>query len=182
MFTLVVKAGTFAAKDLPARAAGPRHDPDGGPARPGHTKEDIMKRTGSAIWKGGIRDGGGTLSTESGALNGIAYSFARRFGDEKGTNPEELIAAAHAGCYTMQLSGVLGQDGIVADEIRTTAAISGEMEDGGFTIKASHLTVEATIPGADAAKFAEAAATAKRICPVSRLLNAEITLDAKLVG
>jgi osmotically inducible protein OsmC len=140
-----------------------------------------MVRNGSAVWRGGLRDGGGTVSTESGALKDLSYSFGKRFGDEKGTNPEELIAAAHAGCYTMQLSGVLGAAGLTAEEIRTSAAISGEMEDGGFTIKASHLTVEARVPGADAAKFAEAAETAKRICPVSRLLNAEITLDAKLV-
>jgi osmotically inducible protein OsmC len=140
-----------------------------------------MVRNGSAVWRGGLRDGGGTVSTESGALKDLSYSFGKRFGDEKGTNPEELIAAAHAGCYTMQLSGVLGAAGLTAEEIRTSAAISGEMEDGGFSIKASHLTVEARVPGADAAKFAEAAETAKRICPVSRLLNAEITLDAKLV-
>jgi osmotically inducible protein OsmC len=141
-----------------------------------------MVRNGSAVWRGGLRDGGGTVSTESGALKDVSYSFGKRFGDEKGTNPEELIAAAHAGCYTMQLSGVLGAAGLTAEEIRTSAAISGEMEDGGFTIKASHLTVEARIPGADAAKFAEAAETAKRICPVSKVLNAEITVDAKLVG
>jgi osmotically inducible protein OsmC len=140
-----------------------------------------MVRNGSAVWQGGLRDGGGTVSTESGALKDLSYSFGKRFGDEKGTNPEELIAAAHAGCYTMQLSGVLGAAGLTAEEIRTSAAISGEMEDGGFSIKASHLTVEARVPGADAAKFAEAAETAKRICPVSRLLNAEITLEAKLV-
>jgi osmotically inducible protein OsmC len=140
-----------------------------------------MVRNGSAVWQGGLRDGGGTVSTESGALKDLSYSFGKRFGDEKGTNPEELIAAAHAGCYTMQLSGVLGAAGLTAEEIRTSAAISGEMEDGGFTVKASHLTVEARVPGADAAKFAEAAETAKRICPVSRLLNAEITLEAKLV-
>jgi osmotically inducible protein OsmC len=140
-----------------------------------------MVRNGSAVWQGGLRDGGGTVSTESGALKDLSYSFGKRFGDEKGTNPEELIAAAHAGCYTMQLSGVLGAAGLTAEEIRTSAAISGEMEDGGFSIKASHLTVEARVPGADAAKFAEAAETAKRICPVSRLLNAEITLEAKLI-
>jgi osmotically inducible protein OsmC len=140
-----------------------------------------MVRNGSAVWRGGLRDGGGTVSTDSGALKDLSYSFGKRFGDEKGTNPEELIAAAHAGCYTMQLSGVLGAAGLTAEEIRTSAAISGEMEDGGFSIKASHLTVEARVPGADAAKFAEAAETAKRICPVSRLLNAEITLKAKLI-
>ena len=136
-----------------------------------------MKRTGSAVWKGGLKDGKGTLSTESGVLREQSYSFAKRFGDEAGTNPEELIAAAHAACFSMQLSGVLGQAGLTADEISTSAAIAGEMEGGGFTIKTSHLTVQASVPGADAAKVREAAETAKKICPISKLLNAEITMD-----
>jgi lipoyl-dependent peroxiredoxin len=141
-----------------------------------------MKRTGSAVWKGGLKDGTGSLSTESGVLNDTSYSFAKRFGDEKGTNPEELIGAAHAACFSMQLSGVLGAAGLTADEIRTSAVVSGEMEGGGFTIKAVHLTVEARIPEADQAAFAQAAETAKSICPVSKVLNADITMDAKLLG
>jgi osmotically inducible protein OsmC len=139
-----------------------------------------MKRTGSAVWKGGLKDGNGTLSTESGVLKDQAYSFAKRFGDEAGTNPEELIAAAHAACFSMQLSGVLGQSGLTADEITTSAAITGEMDGGGFTIKTSHLTVTARVPGADEAAFLKAAETAKSICPVSKVLNAAITMDAKL--
>jgi osmotically inducible protein OsmC len=139
-----------------------------------------MKRTGSAVWKGGLKDGTGTLSTESGVLKDQSYSFAKRFGDEAGTNPEELIAAAHAACFSMQLSGVLGQSGLTADEITTSAAITGEMDGGGFTIKTSHLTVTARVPGADEAAFLKAAETAKSICPVSKVLNAAITMDAKL--
>jgi osmotically inducible protein OsmC len=141
-----------------------------------------MKRTGSAVWKGGLKDGTGTLSTESGVLKEQAYSFAKRFGDEKGTNPEELIAAAHAACFSMQLSGVLGAAGLTASEIATSAVITGEMDGGGFTIKSSHLTVTARIPGADEAAFLKAAETAKSICPVSKLLNAAISMDAKLLG
>jgi osmotically inducible protein OsmC len=141
-----------------------------------------MKRTASAVWKGGLKDGKGSLSTESGVLSDSQYSFSTRFEEGKGTNPEELIAAAHAGCFSMQLSGVLGSKGMTADEIRTSAAVSGSMDGGGFTITNVHLTVEARIPGADDAAFQEAADTACKICPVSKLLNAEITLDAKLVG
>ena len=112
-----------------------------------------MKRTGSAVWKGGLKDGKGTLATESGVLRDQAYSFAKRFGDEAGTNPEELIAAAHAACFSMQLSGVLGTAGLTADEIPTSAAVEGSMDGGGFTITGSHLTVTARIPGADEAAF-----------------------------
>jgi osmotically inducible protein OsmC len=139
-----------------------------------------MKRTGSAVWKGGLKDGTGTLSTESGVLQATNYSFAKRFGDEKGTNPEELIAAAHAACFSMQLSGVLGQSNLTADSIETSAAVSGEMEGGGFAIKSSHLTVKARVPGASEAAFREAAEKAKAICPVSRALNLAISLDATL--
>jgi osmotically inducible protein OsmC len=114
--------------------------------------ENIMKRSGSAVWSGGLKDGKGSLSTESGTLEGVNYSFAKRFGDEKGTNPEELVGAAHAACYSMQLSGVLGQSNLTADEIRTTAVVTGEMNDG-FTITDVHLTVRAKIPGADEAAF-----------------------------
>jgi osmotically inducible protein OsmC len=143
--------------------------------------ENIMKRSGSAVWSGGLKDGKGSLSTESGTLEGVNYSFAKRFGDEKGTNPEELVGAAHAACYSMQLSGVLGQSNLTADEIRTTAVVTGEMNDG-FTITDVHLTVRAKIPGADEAAFMAAAQKAKEICPISKLLHGsvDITLDAKL--
>ena len=139
-----------------------------------------MKRTGSAVWSGGLTDGKGTVSTESGVLDGVSYSFGKRFGDEKGTNPEELIGAAHASCYSMALSAILGEAGMTADEISTSAAVTVVPADGGFAITAVHLTVRATIPGADAAAFEEAAAKAKAGCPVSKVLNAEITLDASL--
>ena len=140
-----------------------------------------MKRSGSAVWSGGLEDGKGTLSTESGTLEGVNYSFAKRFGDEKGTNPEELVGAAHAACYSMQLSGVLGQSSLTADEIRTTAVVTGVMNDG-FTVTDVHLTVRAKIPGADESAFMAAAQKAKEICPISKLLNSsiDITLDAKL--
>lgn len=142
-----------------------------------------MKRTGSAVWKGGLKDGQGTLSTESGSLQDLNYSFAKRFGDEKGTNPEELVGAAHAACYSMQLSGVLGQSSLVADEISTTAVVTGKMNDG-FTITDVQLTVRARIPGASEADFLAAAQKAKEICPISKLLHGsvDITLDAKLEG
>ena len=120
-----------------------------------------MKRSGSAVWSGGLKDGKGSLSTESGTLEGVNYSFAKRFGDEKGTNPEELVGAAHAACYSMQLSGVLGQSNLTADEIRTTAVVTGEMNDG-FTITDVHLTVRAKIPGADEAAFMAAARAPRR--------------------
>lgn len=141
-----------------------------------------MKRTGSAVWKGGLKDGTGTVSTESGVLDAVPYSFGKRFGDEKGTNPEELIGAAHASCFSMALSAVLGEAGLTADEIRTSAAVSVVPVEGGFHIDKIHLTVEAKIPGADAAAFEKAAQGAKAGCPVSKVLaGAEITMDAKLV-
>ncbi len=141
-----------------------------------------MKRTGSAVWNGGIKDGQGEVSTESGVLEAVPYSFAKRFGDEKGTNPEELIGAAHAACYSMALSGVLGSAGMTADELRTWATVTVVPDDGGFAITAVHLTVRAKIPGATAEAFEEAAAKAKAGCPVSKVLNAEITMDASLDG
>lgn len=141
-----------------------------------------MKRTGSAVWNGGIKDGSGTLSTESGVLDATPYSFAKRFGDEKGTNPEELIGAAHAGCFSMQLSGLLTADGTPPDEIRTSAVVEGSMDGGGFTITDIALTVEAKVPGIDAAKFKEVADKAKEICPVSKVLNANITMNATLLS
>jgi osmotically inducible protein OsmC len=140
-----------------------------------------MKRTGSAVWKGGLKDGTGTVSTESGVLEDVNYSFAKRFGDEKGTNPEELIGAAHAACFSMALSAELGNAGMTAEEIATSAAVTvGPAEGGGFEISAVHLTVKARIPGADEAAFRKAAEGAKAGCPVSKVLNAEITMDASL--
>ena len=139
-----------------------------------------MKRTGSAVWQGGIRDGKGTVSTESGVLDGAQYSFSTRFEDGKGTNPEELLAAAHAGCFSMALSKQLNDAGFTADSINTTASVRLEKTDAGFSITKVHLDVTARVPGAAAAAFETAANNAKAGCPVSRLFNAEITLDAKL--
>jgi osmotically inducible protein OsmC len=139
-----------------------------------------MKRNGSAVWKGGLKDGQGTVSTDSGVLSNTQYSFSTRFEDGKGTNPEELIAAAHAGCFSMALSGQLGNAGMTAERISTTASVNLEKTDAGFTITAVHLDVTAKIPGADKAKFEQAANNAKAGCPVSRVLNATITMNAKL--
>jgi lipoyl-dependent peroxiredoxin len=139
-----------------------------------------MKRTGSAVWQGGIRDGKGTVSTESGVLDGAQYSFAARFESGAGTNPEELLAAAHAGCFSMALSKQIEDAGLKAESINTTASVRLEKTDAGFTITKVHLDVTARVPGADAAAFETAANNAKAGCPVSRLFNAEITMDAKL--
>ena len=139
-----------------------------------------MKRTGSAVWRGGIRDGQGTVSTESGVLDGAQYSFSTRFEDGQGTNPEELLAAAHAGCFSMALSKQLNDAGLTADSINTTASVRLEKTDAGFQITKVHLDVTARIPGGDQSAFETAASNAKAGCPVSRLLNAEITMDAKL--
>jgi len=143
-----------------------------------------MKRTGSAVWKGSIKEGAGTLSSESGTLDAVGYSFAKRFGDEKGTNPEELVGAAHAACYSMQLSGVLTAAGTPPDEIATSATVSGSMGDSGFSITDVHLTVKGKVPGIDEETFRQAAQKAKEICPISKLLNSsiDITLDATLVA
>ena len=139
-----------------------------------------MLRKGSAVWQGGIRDGRGTVSTESGVLSEAQYSFATRFEEGKGTNPEELLAAAHAGCFSMALSKQLNDAGLTADSINTTASVRLEKTDAGFSITRVHLDVTARVPGADASAFETAANNAKAGCPVSRLFNAEITLDAKL--
>ena len=139
-----------------------------------------MKRNGSAVWKGDLKSGQGTVSTESGVLSDTQYSFKTRFEDGKGTNPEELIAAAHAGCFSMALSSELGKLGATAESIRTTAALSFEKTDAVFTITAIHLNTKAKVPGADKATFDKAADNAKKGCPVSRVLNAQITLDATL--
>ncbi|HWS53882.1 MAG TPA: OsmC family protein [Pyrinomonadaceae bacterium] len=139
-----------------------------------------MKRKGSARWQGGLRDGRGTVSTASGALADTQYSFGTRFEEGAGTNPEELLAAAHAGCFSMALSKQLEDAGMRADEINTTATVSLEKTDAGFTITKVHLDVAARVPGGDAARFQTAASNAKAGCPVSRLFNAQITMDARL--
>jgi len=141
-----------------------------------------MKRNGSAVWKGDLKSGQGTVSTESGVLADTQYSFKTRFEDGKGTNPEELIAAAHAGCFSMALSSELGKLGLTADTIRTTASVSLEKTDAGFTITSVHLDLKAKVPGADKETFEKAAGNAKKGCPVSRVLNADITLDSTLEG
>jgi len=141
-----------------------------------------MQRKGSAHWSGGLKDGKGTVSTASGALDNTQYSFGTRFENGIGTNPEELIAAAHASCFTMALSAQLGNAGITAESIDTTATITFEKTDAGFAITSSHLDVTAKIPGADRAKFDEAAKAAETGCPISRVLNTKITMDAKLVA
>ena len=139
-----------------------------------------MKRSASAEWRGGLKDGKGVISTESGVLANTQYSFGTRFENGKGTNPEELIGAAHAGCFSMALSAQLGEAGMTPDRIATTAQVTLEKGEGGFAITAIHLTVKASIPGADQAKFMTAANNAKAGCPVSKVLNATITMDATL--
>jgi osmotically inducible protein OsmC len=139
-----------------------------------------MKRKASAEWNGDIRSGRGKISTASGVLSETQYSFSTRFEDGIGTNPEELIAAAHAGCFSMALSAVLGEAGMTAESIQTTATVSVEKVEGGFAIPTIHLDVVARIPGADSQAFEQAATNAKLNCPVSKVLNAEITMDAKL--
>ncbi|HLG42892.1 MAG TPA: OsmC family protein [Planctomycetota bacterium] len=139
-----------------------------------------MKRIASAQWKGGLKDGKGTVSASSGAFKELAYSFVTRFEEKPGTNPEELIAAAHAGCFSMALSGKLGAAGMTADSINTTATLTMEKLDAGWTVTAVHLDVKAKIPKADQAAFLKAAEDAKAGCPISRLLNAKISMDAKL--
>ncbi len=141
-----------------------------------------MKRKGSARWAGGIRDGKGTVSTASGVLDDTPYSFSTRFEDAQGTNPEELIAAAHAGCFSMALSGQLEQAGLTAKDISTTATVTIDRSGDGFAITAVHLEVRAEIPDADRETFTKAANDAKSGCPVSKVLNAAITMDAQLAG
>ena len=139
-----------------------------------------MKRKASAVWNGGLKDGRGTISTASGVLSDTQYSFSTRFEEGIGTNPEELIAAAHAGCFSMALSGQLANAGLTAERINTTATVTLEKTDAGFTITAVHLDVKAKVPGAEQQAFETAANNAKAGCPVSRLLKAEITLEAQL--
>jgi lipoyl-dependent peroxiredoxin len=139
-----------------------------------------MIRKASAVWKGSLKEGKGTISTESGVLSNTPYSFATRFGDVRGTNPEELIGAAHAGCFTMALSAQLGEAGMTAESLETSADVTLEKLEAGWTVTKIHLNVKARIPGADQAKFDKAAANAKAGCPISRLLKAEITMTARL--
>jgi lipoyl-dependent peroxiredoxin len=140
-----------------------------------------MKRTANAQWRGDLKSGSGTLSTASGVLSQSPYSFRTRFEDGKGTNPEELLAAAHAGCFSMALSAQLAQAGLTAESIETTCTITFEKQPDGFAITASHLELQAKVPGASAEAFDQAAQTAKAGCPVSKLYKANITLNAKLL-
>jgi len=140
-----------------------------------------MTTFGTAKWQGGLKDGKGWISTKSGAMSEQPYGFASRFEGKPGTNPEELIGGAHAGCFTMALSLILEQAGFRADEMNTKAEITLEKQGDGFAITKSHLTPRAKIPGIDAAKFKELAGMAEKGCPVSKLLKAEISLDAALV-
>ena len=139
-----------------------------------------MERRASAQWRGGLKDGKGTVSTASGALKSLPYTFSMRFEDAPGTNPEELVAAAHAGCFSMALSGELGKLGLRPDSIDTKAALRFEKTDAGWAAASIHLDVAAKVPGADPAKFQAAAEAAKKGCPISRLLNTTITMTAKL--
>ncbi|MDP2802030.1 MAG: OsmC family protein [Phreatobacter sp.] len=140
-----------------------------------------MNRSASAVWHGTGRDGKGMLTTQSGVLDGTAYSFTTRFEDEKGTNPEELIAAAHAGCFTMALAFALQARDLTPTELKTEAVVSLEKDGAGFKVAKSALTLTAHVPGISQDDFAEIAKSAKEGCPISKLLNAEITLDWSLV-
>jgi len=139
-----------------------------------------MDRKASAVWSGGLKDGKGHISAPSGALKEIPYNFSMRFEDAPGTNPEELVAAAHAGCFSMALSGQLGAAKLTAERIATTATVKLEKTDAGFTVTAVHLDVKAKVPGASKQAFDTAAENAKTGCPISRLLNAKITMSAAL--
>lgn len=140
-----------------------------------------MIRKASAVWNGGLKDGKGTVSTETGTLKAVSYNFAQRFEDAPGTNPEELIAAAHASCYSMALSATLGGANLKPESVETKASLTLEKLDVGFTVTRIHLDVAAKVPGATPEAFLKAAEEAKRTCPISRVLNTTITLEAKLV-
>ena len=140
-----------------------------------------MKRSASAVWKGGLKDGKGTVSSESGVLSNTPYNFRMRFENEKGTNPEELVAAAHAACFSMALSLFLGEAGMTADSIETKATVSLDQVEGGFAVTSSHLETSVKIPNVNKAAFDKAVEGAKIGCPISKLLNANITMDARLV-
>jgi osmotically inducible protein OsmC len=133
------------------------------------------------VWKGGLQDGRGTVSTDSGALANVPYNYKMRFENETGTNPEELVAAAHAACFSMALSLFLGQAGMTAESIQTTATVSLDQVESGFAVTSSHLETKVKIPNANKAAFDKAIETAKTGCPISKLLNAKITMDAALV-
>ncbi|ALE90532.1 MULTISPECIES: OsmC family protein [Pseudomonas] len=141
-----------------------------------------IKKTASAHWEGDVKTGIGSISTETGVLNKAPYGFKARFEGGKGTNPEELIGAAHAGCFSMALSMILGEAGLKPDSIDTQAEVSLDKVEGGYGITAVHLTLKAKVPGASQAQFEEATKKAKEGCPVSKVLNAKITLDATLVS
>ena len=141
-----------------------------------------MKRKASAVWRGSLKDGKGSLSTDSGVLKETPYSFGTRFENGIGTNPEELIAAAHAGCFAMAFSAELGKAGFTPESISATATVTLDKTDAGWTVTASHLDVSAKIPGADRAKVLGVANVAKLGCPISRLLKANVTMDARLEG
>ncbi|WP_269714000.1 OsmC family protein [Caulobacter sp. NIBR2454] len=141
-----------------------------------------IKRRGSVVWGGGIKDGKGAISTESGALSQYPYGFSSRFEGQPGSNPEELLGAAHAACFTMALSLVLTQAGFTADSLETSAEVTLEQQDDGYAITAVHLTLKGKVPNIDAATFDDLAGKAKVNCPVSKVLNAQITLDSELVG
>lgn len=146
-----------------------------------HTHESTMKRIASAIWNGDLKQGHGTLSAPGGVLNKTPYSFAARFENAAGTNPEELIAAAHAGCFTMALSAALGRAGFTPQELATNATLTLEQVNGNWTITTIQLDLTGRVPGIDAAKFQQVAQDAKENCPVSRLLKAQISLAAQLL-
>lgn len=140
-----------------------------------------MKRTASAAWQGGFKEGKGSITTESGALSAYPYGVASRFGDQPGTNPEELLGAAHAGCFAMAFSLILGEAGFTPEQLDVTAEVSLEKQGDGFAVTRSHLILRARIPRLDETKFSELSEAAKKGCPLSKAINAEITLDAALV-
>jgi len=140
----------------------------------------MIQKKASAVWKGSLKEGTGTISTETGVLKDAPYGFKSRFENGRGTNPEELIGAAHAGCFSMALAAMLGEAGLTSEKIETQAQVTLEKQGEGFAITASHLNVVAKIPGIDAGKFAEIANKAKAGCPVSKVLNAKITMEARL--
>lgn len=141
-----------------------------------------IKRRGSVVWNGGIKDGKGSINTESGALSAYPYGFASRFEGQPGSNPEELLGAAHAACFTMALSLILGQAGFTADSLETNAEVTLEEQDGGYAITAIHLTLKGKVPNIDAATFDDLAGKAKANCPVSKVLNAQISLTSELAS
>ncbi|WP_019053380.1 OsmC family protein [Sphingobium xenophagum] len=141
-----------------------------------------INRSGSAVWSGGLKDGKGAISTQSGALDAYPYGFATRFEGVPGSNPEELIAAAHASCFTMALSLILGEAGFTASKMETNAVVTLEKQEDGFAVTASHLTLKASIPDVDESTFQDLAAKAKTNCPISKLLKADISLEAELLS